>query len=205
MAQSTAGKASSPYTHPAGVGPKGSQHSLQPPALRHCCRRLLHRSLHRPQETPQSCSGQEVHEAPPRFGCPNSPAHPTHQLQVAALPAPLLLCSLQQTQRCKSAQSPQGRRSPPTATPATNSSQTYFQGEANTESREQLGATFWAAYSTSRMVLSSSTQASSSSPLSIRSCRTGTAMRSSRSRHSVGQVEVWGWQGAPTAPHTERD
>jgi len=30
-------------------------------------------------------------------------------------------------------------------------------------------------------------------------------MRSSRSRHSVGQVEVWGRQWAPTAPHTERD
>lgn len=68
MAQSTAGRASSPYTHPAGVGPEGSQHSLQPPALRHCCRRLLHRSVHRPQETPQSCSGQEVHEAPPGLG-----------------------------------------------------------------------------------------------------------------------------------------
>lgn len=66
-----------------------------------------------------------------------------------------------------------------------------------------MGFTFWAWYSTSRMLLSSSMQASSSSPFSTRSCSSGTAACSSSSRQSVGDTKVLGWWlPAPGAPGT---
>lgn len=69
-----------------------------------------------------------------------------------------------------------------------------------------MGFTFWALYSTSRMLLSSSMQASSSSPFSMSSCRMGTAVCSSSSRHSVGADRQGGTglAGAGTTPAPER-
>lgn len=68
---------------------------------------------------------------------------------------------------------------------------------------EQTGVTFWALYSTSRMLLSSSMQASSSSPLSISSRRTGTTVCSSSSRHSGDRWDTRGWRGCQQLPAQE--
>lgn len=68
---------------------------------------------------------------------------------------------------------------------------------------EQMGVTFWALYSTSRMLLSSSMQASSSSPLSISSRRTGTTVCSSSSRHSGDRWDTRGWRGCQQLPAQE--
>lgn len=188
-----------PRTH-TQLGCKGSQHSLQPLPIGHCWPlRPAAAQLRAP--IPVLAGGDE---ALPGVWVPESPLLAprtgTHQLRVAALPVPVLLCSLQQTERWKSAHSLQGRHCPTTATPAARRI-SKVKPTQRAGAAEQLGGTFWAVYSTSRMVLSSSTQASSSSPLPIRSCRTGTAMRSSRSRHSAGRWRCGAGSGHLSSPH----
>lgn len=135
-----------PRTHTQlGVSCKGSQHSPQPaaPAVAAAGGSSISAAaqLHAPTpgDSPRPALGRRYVRLSTVFGCPNSPCRPpglaltSSELLRSLCRSSSALCNKQS----KSVQSLQGQHCPTTATPVMNSSQTYFQGEANTESRDQ--------------------------------------------------------------------